>query len=112
MSVRLPELPGVAPTRAFTRNYPTGAAVAHLIGYVGAPTAEEYEKVKDPLYITPGYRTGKDGLEKYFQEMLRGKPGAIRVEVTARGKVVRELCLLGTRADQAHFSAQYVPELG
>ncbi len=89
--VRLPELPGVAPQRGFARNYPTGAAVGHLIGYVGAPTAEEYQKVKDPLYITPGFRTGKDGLEKYFQPMLRGQPGAKRVEVTARGKVVREL---------------------
>ena len=89
--VRLPELPGVAPQRGFARNYPTGAAVGHLIGYVGAPNAEEYEKAKDPLYITPGYKIGKDGLEKYFQEMLKGKPGARRVEVTARGKVVRDL---------------------
>lgn len=94
--VRLPDLPGIAPTRGFARNYPTGAAVGHLIGYVGAPTAEEYEKVKDPLYITPGFRTGKDGLEKYFEPVLRGKPGARRVEVTARGKVVRDL---STRPD-------------
>ena len=89
--VRLPELPGIAPQRGFARNYPTGAAVGHLIGYVGAPNAEEYQKVKDPLYITPGYKIGKDGLEKYFQEMLKGEPGARRVEVTARGKVVRDL---------------------
>jgi penicillin-binding protein 2 len=89
--VRLPELPGVAPQRGFARNYPTGAAVGHLIGYVGAPNAEEYQKDKDPLYITPGYRIGKDGLEKYFQPMLKGTPGAKRVEVTARGKVVRDL---------------------
>jgi penicillin-binding protein 2 len=89
--VRLPELPGIAPQRGFARNYPTGAAVGHLIGYVGAPNAEEYQKAKDPLYITPGYKIGKDGLEKYFQEMLKGEPGARRVEVTARGKVVRDL---------------------
>jgi penicillin-binding protein 2 len=89
--VRLPDLPGIAPQRGFARNYPTGAAVGHLIGYVGTPNAEEYEKAKDPLYITPGYKIGKDGLEKYFQEMLKGKPGAKRVEVTARGKVIREL---------------------
>ncbi|HEY0594765.1 penicillin-binding protein 2 [Sphingopyxis sp.] len=94
--VRLPELPGIAPQRGFARNYPTGAAVGHLIGYVGAPNAEEYQKVKDPLYITPGYKIGKDGLEKYFQEMLKGQPGARRVEVTARGKVVRDL---STQAD-------------
>ncbi|KTE08955.1 penicillin-binding protein 2 [Sphingopyxis sp. H115] len=94
--VRLPELPGIAPQRGFARNYPTGAAVGHLIGYVGAPNAEEYEKAKDPLYITPGYKIGKDGLEKYFQKMLKGEPGARRVEVTARGKVVRDL---STQAD-------------
>ncbi|PNB36385.1 penicillin-binding protein 2, partial [Pseudomonas sp. FW305-130] len=35
VSVRLPELPGVAPTRGFSRSYPAGAAVAHLTGYVG-----------------------------------------------------------------------------
>ena len=89
--VRLPDLPGIAPQRGFARNYPTGAAVGHLIGYVGAPNAEEYQKDKDPLYITPGYKIGKDGLEKYFQPMLKGTPGAKRVEVTARGKVVRDL---------------------
>ncbi len=89
--VRLPELPGIAPQRGFARNYPTGAAVGHLIGYVGAPNAEEYQKAKDPLYLTPGYKIGKDGLEKYFQDMLKGQPGARRVEVTARGKVVRDL---------------------
>lgn len=91
VSVRLPELPGVAPARGFARNYPTGASVAHLVGYVGAPTAEQYRETRDPLYLTPGFRIGKDGLEKYYEPLLRGKPGAQRVEVTARGKVVRDL---------------------
>ncbi|PKP98941.1 MAG: penicillin-binding protein 2 [Alphaproteobacteria bacterium HGW-Alphaproteobacteria-13] len=94
--VRLPDLPGIAPQRGFARYYPTWAAVGHLIGYVGTPNAEEYQKARDPLYITPGYKIGKDGLEKYFQPMLKGKPGARRVEVTARGKVVRDL---STQAD-------------
>ena len=89
--VRLPDLSGIAPRRGYARYYPTGAAVGHLIGYVGTPNAEEYQKARDPLYITPGYKIGKDGLEKYFQPMLKGKPGARRVEVTARGKVVRDL---------------------
>ncbi|MGQ3100724.1 MAG: penicillin-binding protein 2 [Alphaproteobacteria bacterium HGW-Alphaproteobacteria-17] len=89
--VRLPDLPGIAPQRGFARYYPTGAAVGHLIGYVGTPNAEEYKRDRDPLYITPGYKIGKDGLEKYFQPMLKGKPGARRVEVTARGRIVRDL---------------------
>lgn len=97
VSVRLPELPGVSPTRGFARNYPLGAAVGHLIGYVGAASAEQYQKEKDPLLVTPGFKLGKDGLEKVLENRLRGTPGAKRVEVTARGKLVRELA---TRPDR------------
>lgn len=96
VSVHLPELPGVAPTRAFARSYPAGAAVAHLTGYVGSASAEQYLKTKDPLLLVPGFKIGKDGLEKTLDKQLRGEPGAKRVEVTARGKLVRELA---TRPD-------------
>ena len=96
VSVRLPELPGVIPQRGFSRYYPTGAAVGHLVGYVGPASAEDYEKERNPLLITPGFKIGKDGLEKHFEERLRGVPGARRVEATAGGRVVRDL---GTRED-------------
>lgn len=91
VSVRLPDLPGVVAQRGFTRWYPTGSSVGHLIGYVGAASAEEYEKDRNPLLITPGYKVGKDGLEKDFERTLRGVPGARRVEVTASGRIVRDL---------------------
>ena len=65
VTLRLPELPGVSPLRSFTRYYPEGAAVGHLIGYVGAPNREEYEaENRDPLLISPGFKIGKEGLEK------------------------------------------------
>ncbi|SCW91969.1 penicillin-binding protein 2 [Sphingobium faniae] len=91
VSVRLPDLPGVAPSQGFSRYYPAGASVGHLLGYVGAASAKEYEERKNPLLITPGFKIGKDGLERAFDTELTGKPGAKRVEVTARGKIVREL---------------------
>ena len=92
VSVRQPELPGVAPLRAFTRYYPEGAAVGHLVGYVGIPNREEYEaEQRNPLLITPGFKVGKEGLEKMLEPRLRGRPGAARIEVTARGRLVREL---------------------
>ena len=91
VSVRLPDLPGVAPAQGFSRYYPAGATVGHLIGYVGVASAKDYEERRDPLLITPGFKVGKEGLERAFDERLTGKPGAKRVEVTARGKVVREL---------------------
>jgi penicillin-binding protein 2 len=99
VTVRLPELPGVAPLRSFSRFYPHGPAVAHLVGYVGTPNREEYEaENKNPLLITPGVKIGKEGLEKTMEQRLRGQPGAQRVEVTARGKLVRELSTLSDRS--------------
>ncbi|MBV9883137.1 MAG: penicillin-binding protein 2 [Sphingomonadaceae bacterium] len=92
ISVRQPELPGVAPLRAFTRYYPEGPAVGHLVGYVGVPNRQEYEaEDHNPLLITPGFKVGKEGLEKVLEQRLRGRPGAARIEVTARGRLVREL---------------------
>ncbi|MEM8695872.1 MAG: penicillin-binding protein 2 [Pseudomonadota bacterium] len=91
VNVRLPDLPGVAPLQGFSRYYPAGPAVAHLVGYVGAPSREEYEETRDPILMVPGFKIGKDMLEKTMEEHLRGEPGARRAEVTARGELVREL---------------------
>lgn len=91
VSVRLPELPGVIPQRGYSRHYPTGPAVGHLIGYVGTASREEYEDEPTPLLLTPGFKIGKDGLEKQYEQVLRGKPGARRTEVTAGGRIVRDL---------------------
>lgn len=91
LSIRANELPGVSPSQGYARNYPAGAAVGHLLGYIGAPSAKEYEKTRDPLYVTPGYKIGKQGMEKSLDANLKGIPGAKRTEVTARGKVIREL---------------------
>lgn len=89
--VRLPEMVGVVAHQGFTRWYPTGPSVAHLVGYVGPAAAKDYEKERNPLLVTPGFKLGKDGLEKHYEAILRGQPGAQRVEVTASGKFVRDL---------------------
>ncbi len=91
VSVRLPDMPGVSPRQGYSRYYPSGAAVGHLLGYVGAASAEDYQANRDPLLITPGYKIGKGGLEKTLEKKLQGKAGARRSEVTARGKIVRDL---------------------
>ena len=92
ITVRLPDLPGVAASQGFTRFYPGGSTVGQLVGYVGAASAEEYEKEgKNPLLLVPGVKIGKEGLEKALEPVLRGQPGGQRVEVTARGKLVKEL---------------------
>jgi penicillin-binding protein 2 len=92
ITVRLPELPGVAASQGFTRFYPGGSTVGQLVGYVGAASADEYEREgKNPLLLIPGVKIGKEGLEKSLEATLRGQPGGQRVEVTARGKLVKEL---------------------
>ena len=92
ITVRLPDLPGVAASRGFTRFYPAGSAVGQLVGYVGPASAAEYEKEnKNPLLLIPGVKIGKEGLEKTLESTMRGEPGGQRVEVTARGKLVKEL---------------------
>jgi penicillin-binding protein 2 len=103
VSVRLPELPGVVPQRGYSRFYPTGPAVGHLLGYVGAANKEEYDKEPIPLLVTPGFKLGKDGLEKQYEKVLRGEPGARRTEVTASGRIVRDL---DTREDVQGQSIQ------
>ena len=66
--------------------------MGQLIGYVGVASAKEYEKEdKNPLLLIPGVQIGKEGLEKTLEMLLRGEPGGQRVEVTARGKLVKEL---------------------
>jgi penicillin-binding protein 2 len=92
VTVRLPELPGIAASRGYTRYYPAGPAVGQLVGYVGTASAKEYEaEKKNPLLLIPGVKIGKEGLEKALEPTLRGQPGGQRVEVTARGKLVQEL---------------------
>lgn len=91
VNLRLNELPGVIPSQGFSRLYPSGSAVAHLVGYIGAPTAEDYKKERNPLFLTPGFKIGKQGIEKTFDALMRGEPGAKRSEVTAKGRFVQSL---------------------
>ena len=92
VTVRLPDLPGVQATRGYSRYYPDGPAVGHLVGYVGTANAKEYAaEDKNPLLVIPGFKIGKSGLEKSLELNMRGTPGGQRIEVTARGKLVQEL---------------------
>lgn len=66
------------------RIYPYDKAAAHLIGYVGAITADELAKLKDKGY-TSSDMIGKRGLEQVYDEQLKGKSG---VKITIKKKNV------------------------
>ncbi len=92
INVHSPDLPGIQPDVGETRAYPKSTAFSHVIGYV-APVAEEdkSQNSDDALLQLPGFRIGKSGVEKVYDQKLRGKAGSSRVEVNAYGRVIREL---------------------
>ncbi len=86
------ELPGVSIEQGLTRYYPFGEGASHVLGYVGAVSEEELKQIgDDPLLELPGFRIGKNGIEKAYDLELRGSAGTSQVEVNAFGRVVREL---------------------
>jgi penicillin-binding protein 2 len=84
------EVPGVSIERGLTRFYPFGEAAAHVLGYVAAVSEAELNG-DDPLLELPGFRIGKEGIEKVYDIEMRGSAGTSQVEVNAFGRVVREL---------------------
>jgi penicillin-binding protein 2 len=91
INMHLPYLPGVQPDVGQTRDYPFGDQMVHVLGYVASVSPEDKAHDEDPLLDTPGYRIGKRGIEKTFDDDVRGEAGASRVEVNAYGRVIREL---------------------
>ncbi len=91
VNLHLPYLPGVQPDVGETRDYPFGAEMVHVLGYVASVSQEDLKDDTDPLLDLPGYRIGKRGIEKAYDKELRGTAGDSRVEVNAFGRIVREL---------------------
>ena len=91
INMHLPYLPGVQPDVGQTRDYPYGAELAHILGYVAAVSPDDMKDNDDPMLGLPGSRIGKRGIEKAFDDEVRGTAGASRVEVNAYGRIIREL---------------------
>ena len=81
------EMPGVNVEERAIRDYVSGDLAPHIIGQVGKIYKEEYEELKNK-----GYRmddvVGKEGVEKYFEEYLKGKDGIRRITLDSGGNVV------------------------
>ena len=95
------QFPGLIIQSAPRRFYPDGPAVASFVGYVGEVSEAELAQSAFADYKA-GQQVGKQGLEKQYESLLRGKEGSQYVEVDARGRVVRNS---GAQADQ-------IPEAG
>lgn len=91
---RLSELktiyPGVDLIVEARRYYPFGRFASHMIGYMGKMGPREWRQRK-PMGYRVDSRTGRSGLEKIFENELRGRDGGLRMEVDAQGRLKRVL---------------------
>jgi len=86
-----PDLPGVFIDLGQSRDYPEGELMSHIVGYTGRVADEDLAGRDDPVLQLATMRFGKKGVERSFEDDLRGRAGALQVEVNAVGRVVREL---------------------
>lgn len=74
----------------FKRRYIGNETFAHSIGYIGELTINEYNILKSKGYNYSDY-IGKQGVEKTYEEFLRGRHGALIMEVDAKGNPTKIL---------------------
>lgn len=72
------------------RYYPYKETMAHVLGYIGKLTKEELSE-PEYSYLHPNDSVGKSGIEKYYDNLLRGTYGKELVEVDALGNTLRTL---------------------
>ena len=80
------KLVGIEVERAYSRKYGTEYA-AHILGYTGLMTQEEYEKYSLLNYSTDAM-VGKDGVEYAFENYLHGKDGKVIETKNSAGTVL------------------------
>jgi penicillin-binding protein 2 len=86
--------PGVEIKARLFRQYPFGELASHVLGYIGRISQRDQDKI-EAAGEEDSYRgidsIGKEGLEKRYEQHLRGAPGYEQVEVTAGGRAIRTL---------------------
>jgi penicillin-binding protein 2 len=84
------DLPGVTLRVRPRRNYSDGPMAAHVLGYMGEINQRQLQALKDQGYRV-GDEIGQYGLERHWEEVLRGRSGGQQVEVDALGRRMRVL---------------------
>ena len=81
------DFPGVAVIPQPVRSYPQGDLAAHVLGYIGKPDDDDLARpgVKGTDFV------GKAGVERFYDDQLRGEEGILKYQVDARRSVLAQL---------------------
>ncbi|MBB6249264.1 penicillin-binding protein 2 [Rhodanobacter sp. A1T4] len=82
--------PGVDVVPYLTRHYPLGPLFAHVVGYVSRIDTDDLDRL-DPDEYKGTSHVGRTGLERYYEDVLHGKPGYELDEVNADGRIQQVL---------------------
>lgn len=85
-----PLYPGVNLISEARRYYPYGAFAGHLLGYMGLIDDRTWNRLKARGYRFDS-RVGITGVEKIWEDVLRGRNGGVQLEVDSRGRFKRIL---------------------
>ena len=81
-------LPGISIEKTAIRDYTDGPIFSHILGYEGKIKQTELDQ--NPGYLLTDY-IGKQGIEKSYEQYLRGVHGADQIEVDSMGNTKREV---------------------
>lgn len=84
-AIQRPRFPGVDFQPRLVRHYPHGEEVAHAVGYVGALSADDLQRLDAASYAGTSH-TGKTGVEARYESVLHGDPGFRHIITNARGR--------------------------
>ena len=97
LEVQLGDLPGVTVRRATARQYVYEKMAAHLLGYINEVRPRELAERRDEYRL--GDSIGRAGIERTFEEELRGKDGRETVVVDSKGRMQRSVLASSLRED-------------
>jgi penicillin-binding protein 2 len=86
-AIQRPRFPGIDFQPRLVRHYPSGPEVAHAVGYVGALSTSDLQRL-DPAAYAGTSHTGKTGVESSFESDLHGDAGYRHLITNARGRQV------------------------
>ncbi|MEK7173441.1 MAG: penicillin-binding transpeptidase domain-containing protein, partial [Patescibacteria group bacterium] len=83
------EFPGFIIKKDILRQYQGPLSMSHILGYLGKISQTDVDVLQNNNYEFADV-LGKEGLEKYYEDILKEKKGIVKFARTAQGKIVSQ----------------------